>query len=304
MATLAEGFPSQRLIRMPVDSVARMRALPLARALHPTDIGMYPEARDHRVERRNGSESAILIHCIGGAGWFALGGTQRAIQAGQACVIPRRAPHRYGSAAEQSWSILWLHFQGSETRALVEALLDNSDAGRLHLPRPTPILEAFHDAMRWTLRSHTQSNLIALSSACARLLSLVLEGKRPGTQRARQVEERVRATMERMRETIARPLRLEQLAEEAALSVPHYCALFKQQTGSAPMQLYTQLRIQFASQLLIDTRLSIQSIARESGYDDPYYFSRAFKKTMGLAPTAYRASFGSAQHSVPAQMLA
>ena len=40
--------------------------------------------------------------------------------------------------------------------------------------------------------------------------------------------------------------------------------------------------------LLVHTNLSICEIAQKIGFDDPYYFSRLFKKEMGLSPAHYR----------------
>ena len=40
--------------------------------------------------------------------------------------------------------------------------------------------------------------------------------------------------------------------------------------------------------MLISTELSVEKIAAASGYDDPLYFSRAFKKQEGMSPSEYR----------------
>lgn len=296
MVRIDEGFPSQVLVRMPMDSIARMEKLPLCRALYLTDIGHYPEAFNHYVSRPQGCPNHIFIYCLSGAGWCQIGASSWRIGPGQAIVIPADASHAYGSDDERSWRIHWLHFNGSESADLLTLLSDSREKPIMHLPRPESIVAAFDDTLRWTQRSHTVNTLIALSGACARLLGLVAEGRRATEQRTRLVEERIRLTIKRMRETLRQPLTLEQLAGEACLSIPHYCALFKKQTGSAPMQLYTQMRIQLACELLHDTRLPVKDIAEATGYQDAFYFSRAFKKSMGNSPSGYRDGFDSGQN--------
>ena len=58
----------------------------------------------------------------------------------------------------------------------------------------------------------------------------------------------------------------------------------------SPMAYFIQLKISKACELLDRTQMTMAQIATELGYDDPYYFSRIFKKTQGSSPTAYRAS--------------
>jgi AraC-like DNA-binding protein len=47
-----------------------------------------------------------------------------------------------------------------------------------------------------------------------------------------------------------------------------------------------------AQQLLANTDMNLQDIARQVGYDDPYTFSRAFKNTIGISPQFYRKNLG------------
>jgi hypothetical protein len=48
--------------------------------------------------------------------------------------------------------------------------------------------------------------------------------------------------------------------------------------------------MQAACHLLDTTALSVKEVAAELGYEDPYYFSRIFQKTLGCSPLAYRRS--------------
>ena len=64
--------------------------------------------------------------------------------------------------------------------------------------------------------------------------------------------------------------------------------VFKEQTGHSPMDYFIQLKMQHACKLLAFRRDSIGQIGKELGYQDPYYFSRAFRKVIGMSPTEYR----------------
>jgi YesN/AraC family two-component response regulator len=56
------------------------------------------------------------------------------------------------------------------------------------------------------------------------------------------------------------------------------------------MRYVNQFKVRQACQLLDNSTDSIRHIALSLGFDDPYYFSRLFKKTMGMSPQHYRAS--------------
>lgn len=64
---------------------------------------------------------------------------------------------------------------------------------------------------------------------------------------------------------------------------------FKYDIGVTPLEYLTQLRINHAKELLINADFkSIYEIAYSCGFNDPYYFSRLFKKNTGYSPKEYR----------------
>jgi len=81
-----------------------------------------------------------------------------------------------------------------------------------------------------------------------------------------------------------------QLAARVGLSSSYFWALFKQKTGYAPIDFLIRLRMHQACQLLNSTDKPVNELAAGLGYQDPLYFSRAFKSILGVAPTRYRGS--------------
>jgi len=60
--------------------------------------------------------------------------------------------------------------------------------------------------------------------------------------------------------------------------------------GVPPMQYLAKWRMQIASSLINDGRSSLATIAAEVGYGSEEAFSRAFKRTLGAAPSLWRGS--------------
>lgn len=79
-----------------------------------------------------------------------------------------------------------------------------------------------------------------------------------------------------------------EIAGEAFLSTTYLTRIFKEATGKSPIDYLISVRLERACVLLEDKRYSVQEVAKNVGYDDPYYFSKLFKKYVGAAPSHYK----------------
>jgi transcriptional regulator GlxA family with amidase domain len=93
---------------------------------------------------------------------------------------------------------------------------------------------------------------------------------------------------ERVDMNLAHRWTLGELAALAAMSPEHLRRLSRQQTGRGPMHQVAFLRMRRAATLLESTRHKVHAIAAAVGYDNPFAFSTAFKRHIGLSPDAYR----------------
>lgn len=67
--------------------------------------------------------------------------------------------------------------------------------------------------------------------------------------------------------------------------------LCRRETGMTASDFVEALRMKEACRLLVYTRMSVQQVAYQLGFDDPSYFSRVFQRTLHLPPSQYRARF-------------
>lgn len=72
------------------------------------------------------------------------------------------------------------------------------------------------------------------------------------------------------------------------LSSSYVCTLFKNETGQTLNQYLTDYRIKMSKQFLSDPRYKIADISSKVGYSDGNYYSKTFKKLVGLSPSEYR----------------
>ena len=85
-----------------------------------------------------------------------------------------------------------------------------------------------------------------------------------------------------------RTITLSELADHFHYSKPHLCTLIKQSTGVSFTELVKRLRMTRAEEYLVNTDMSIGSIATSLGYSSTDHFSRVFRQTYGVSPVEYR----------------
>lgn len=82
-------------------------------------------------------------------------------------------------------------------------------------------------------------------------------------------------------------IQLSDAAESASISSAYLSKLFASHIDSSFVDYLTRQRIEKAVSLMNTGGLSVKDIAFRTGYQDPNYFSKIFKKIMGVSPTKY-----------------
>jgi AraC-like DNA-binding protein len=90
-----------------------------------------------------------------------------------------------------------------------------------------------------------------------------------------------------VREHLAEPLTVADLAEQVALSTSALSAQFREATGRSPYQFIKDMRLNRARELLVNRDVTVASISREVGYPNPSHFINEFRNRFGLSPRAY-----------------
>lgn len=83
---------------------------------------------------------------------------------------------------------------------------------------------------------------------------------------------------------------LDELAKESGISKFHLIRIFKKGAGTSPAKYLNQIKIDLAKHWLLKSNKSVLSIAMDLGFSDLSTFNKAFKKALGVAPTAYKRS--------------
>jgi transcriptional regulator GlxA family with amidase domain len=117
--------------------------------------------------------------------------------------------------------------------------------------------------------------------------------------RSRQTEDAVIARCQSwIAENYASPAPVAQMTRLSGLADRSFTRRFSQATGMSPLEYVHTLRLEEAKQMLETGEQPVEGIANEVGYEDAAFFSRLFRRKVGLTPVQYRRRFGNLRRSL------
>ena len=148
---------------------------------------------------------------------------------------------------------------------------------------PSEIHPLFDELIRCGLRSTPQASRI-----CARLLEGLLLKAAESRAPLPGCETLAFTTYQRCRDYITRHFlrlrTLEQIARECHVDNTYLCRLFKRYDHQTPYRLLMRLKMNYAAERLQTPGVLAKQIAEETGFTNPFHFSRAFKSVFSVSP--------------------
>ena len=226
--------------------------------------------------RQHGRKDWSLFYCEEGILKF----EETEIQAGQVWLYPPDVPQKYISLKSNNTVYYYLHFTGNDISEVINSLKIS-----VMTPLNTPndaFLEILKKIKKSTMGDDPLSQITS-EYYTLRLLTLLSKTAPHFSKKSLMM----RAT-EDMNHTYPAPYEASKYAKMFSMSVGRFNHLFKEIIGIPPQKYYTNIRMENACLMIECTNLSIKEIAERVGYENPIYFSQAFKKHTGNSPSNYR----------------
>ncbi len=136
-------------------------------------------------------------------------------------------------------------------------------------------------------QSYRGSVCSALVSALGHVMLRAFESPFPHSERKRFPGKIAQRVDNYLNQHFARTIALAEIASALRISRNYMATLYKQETGKTIGQTLTEIRMECAKQLLLETHLTILEVAKSVGFSGPEHFSRVFLRHVGTAPSRY-----------------
>lgn len=284
-----EGFQGQKGIIIPRKILNNLvEKNKIVNTLYITDIGFYPKAKFHYRERSHGSEQNIMICCVEGGGEITIQKVKYILKSGEFVVIPAKVEHKYSSDENNPWSIYWVHFKGSIGNAIIELVNKKMLGYKGVLYNVKSIITLFEEIYNQLENGYSSDNLTYSNMCFWHFMTSCIYKNNRDSSNIEQMKDSIDLAIEYLKLNSEKSLSLQDIANEVNLSASHLSFLFKNKTGFSPIEYFNHLKMQKACQYLLFTEKRIKEISFLLSIEDQYYFSRLFKKVMGVSPEEYR----------------
>jgi AraC-like DNA-binding protein len=271
---------------IPRRTVAALAEHPLSCQLYPLGIGYYQHARGHHMQRARHDDN-LLIYCLEGRGRLTVDARSRSVKPGDLLVLPRGRNHSYETRDSAPWSILWVHFDGMLAQDFIDQLDTDGATSLLPLGIHSRLVADFEALLDARQASHNLAAFVHCANQLRQLLTHIALLKPLATRLASDSMD-LETVHSLMQARLHEQLDIDTLAQAVSLSRFHFIKKYKALTGTTPINHFIHLKIERACHLLDVTSKGVNEVAWALGYEDAYYFSRIFKKTMGISPSQYR----------------
>ncbi|MBN2486052.1 MAG: AraC family transcriptional regulator [Bacteroidales bacterium] len=290
MPKIKDGFEGQRVISIPGWFLKNFHNNPLIQNLYITRIGYFPGVKFHYVNKGAGTDYNMLIYCTKGEGWYEVGDKRTLVKKDSYIILPKNLPYRFGASIHNPWTIYWLHFKGDMAAYLLPGDLQPREIGLTEESRVHDRVQIFEEMYANLEDAFNEKSYIYACSCLYHFIASFTYAEQFQKIRAPQKQKSnlIDNIIYFMRENIERKLTLEALSKQFNYSVSHLSAIFHASTGHSPIDYFIRLKIQKACQFLELTNMKVSQVHASLGFDDAAYFSRSFKKIMGVSPKTYR----------------
>ena len=275
---IGHGTREEKLVRVDTrDQRPQFQGAPVCASLarhHIVHLGVARQQGSWEVVRTK-LGGTYFQATLAGEGQVEVDGRWQPCRSGEAFLLPPGTRHRFRALPRRSWDHCWVRYEEPPGQRPIAAasspIIASFDPGPLRhailgLHGECSTATAPETADGWAELIHRYVTRFAGPAAM--------------DTRLWRLWETVAADLGHRWSTSA-------MARVANVSGKHLERLAKRELGRTPRQQLIWLRMRRAAELLADERLTIENVAAQVGYENPFVFSTMFKRIIGWPPSKY-----------------
>ncbi len=288
---IAVGFKGERIAILPQPFIELMEDNPLTGDLYITSIGYVSNALYHYKTAKSQQEEYFLIYCTIGCGCIKSAKFNIDVRANQFVVVDATTPYTITADPTSPWTIYWMTFRGEKAKiyaSMMSSVISIPPAINSRIEQRTEIFESIFAILSTELsinKLNYANTLFATYLASFVYIDIFRESNSKSVTQAQTI---INQVTHYMSENVEKNLTLKQLADYAGYSTSYFYRKFIAEMEESPIEYFIKLKINKASIYLIKSTMSISQIAVKLGFNNPDYFSRIFKKTVGISASEFR----------------
>ncbi len=230
-----------------------------------------------------------LLYIASGKAYFHFGSEENetVVTAGHMVLYRPREMQKYEYYAIDQTEVYWVHFTGSDVTNLLRKY-EIPIKEHVFYTGTSPEYQWIFRQMIQELQNCRENYQMLLTMLLGQIFIHINRQLKEGNKATSYMLEETERATRYFSENYNKPICIEEYAESRHVSACWFIRQFKHYTGMPPMQYILSIRIANAQNLLETTAYTVSEIAAIVGYDNPLYFSRLFKKQLGMSPTEYR----------------
>jgi AraC-like DNA-binding protein len=210
-----------------------------------------------------------------------------AIIPGTIIVIRPGEWHRYRPSKDTGWKEHYVGFQGVYADHIFASGFFRDTKPVIHVGFQDQILKSFYSIFD-VVRDEKAGYQQVASGILIQVLGSIISCIKNKDFEGKDIERKIRKARLYFRDNLDKNIDVEALASELNIGYSYFRKMFKKFTGISPVQYHLMLRLQRSKDLLGSTDMSVKEIALSLGFQSIFYFTRIFKKKMGVPPTELR----------------
>ncbi len=227
-------------------------------------------------------EYYLIHYVISGKGIFQRNNQTITLEKNSMFLIRPYEMTFYRADFEDPWHYIWVGFEGSLIEELLQFTGLKDDASTLYAPYLRDLFLSVKSAEH--LNKTTE---IFLCGKIFEMFSILQEAHIQKSDLTRSSSRYVKYAQDYLKANYASPLRISTLAEMLGIDRRYLCRIFYRATGETPQEYLINIRLKKAAELLRTGQYTVGEVARSTGYEDIFNFSKMFKKRYGLSPSSY-----------------
>ncbi|MCJ8012099.1 AraC family transcriptional regulator [Paenibacillus sp. KQZ6P-2] len=233
-------------------------------------------------------DSYVLHYIHSGRGVYRTSETVYELGAGQGFILIPDTLGHYSADESDPWTYSWIGFKGLNAKSLLQRAQISTERP-IYTELADSRFSSFYEELK-TAGDDRGSDVLSQSILYRILADLIRCSPEPVSSQKPQHsrEGYIRKSIEYIESSYSQKVTVLDIARSVGLDRTYLSGLFKDKFGVSLQNFLLEYRMNRATELLGNSELSVSDVSRSVGYNDPFLFSKMFKKVVGSSPKQYR----------------